>query len=201
MNILVQQLPETVEIDSQEVPLNTDFRDCLRVILAFEDSELTAAEKRLVLLAALYPAPPPDLAAAFDLGVLFLNGGEDPDPETARGPRLYSFAQDASYIFAAFRQTHSIDLEAVEHLHWWKFLALFRDLGQDTTFCQMVALRQRYKSGRASKWEREMYLQMRDVLDLDEPDTRTADERARADEFYRLAEEGKRKRAEAQAQA
>lgn len=200
MNILVQELPTAVEIDDQEVPINTDFRDCLRAILAFEDGELTATEKRLVLLAALYPSPPPDLAAAFDLGVQFLNGGE-PAPDKEPGPRLYSFAQDAGYIFAAFRQTHGIDLQQIDYMHWWAFLALFSDLGQDTAFCQLVALRKRVKTGRASKWERQMYQELGEAARLDEPDTRTADERARAGEFYKLVEEGKRKRAEASAQA
>lgn len=198
MNLLTHELPTAVEIDGAEVAINTDFRDALRVILAFEDDELVAVEKRLVLLSSLYAEPPQNMMAAFEQGVKFLNGGEVPDPDDEPGPRLYSFEQDARFIFAAFRATHGLDLSTVE-LHWWAFLALFFDLGQDTTFCQLVALRKRVKSGKASKEEKQAAREMGDVFELAEPDTRTAEEREREAEFMRIVEGGKRKRAEVNA--
>lgn len=193
-NILIEQLPEAVEIDGREWAIRTGFRDCLRVILAFEDAELTIFEKQMVLLELLYPEKPNNAQAAFDLGIQFLNGGE-PGESDGGGPsmRLYSFAQDAGFIFSAFRQTHGIDLEKAE-MHWWKFIALFMDLGPETTFCNLVSLRKKIKTGKASKEERQTYREIRDVAELPELDTRTIEEKAQMNEFLRQVEEAKKRR-------
>lgn len=117
MNILVEQLPSAIEIDGQEWPINTDFRACLRVIMAFEDVELTTQEKQVVLLENLYPSLPSNVPEAFRLGIKFLNNGEEVEEATSEinpALRLYSFSQDANFIFSAFRQTHGIDLETAE---------------------------------------------------------------------------------------
>ena len=188
-NILTEQLPSAVEIDGQEFAIVTDFRACLRVILAFEDPELTAFEKQAVLLENLYIERPANWTKACELGVRFLNGGEPThDPFLKEGesmPRLFSFSQDANFIFAAFRQTHGIDLETAE-LHWWKFMALFMDLGSETTFCNLVSLRKRVMTGKASKEEVKAYREMHGIADLPTVDTRTVEEREQEAEFMRL---------------
>lgn len=183
MNILIDRPPETVEIDGREYPVNSDFRTCLKIILAFEDGELTPYEKQFILLENLYDEIPEDKLKAMETGLRFLNGG-DGDNETS-SPRVYSFEKDAGYIFAAFRQTHGIDLETAE-LHWYKFLALFMDLGANTTFCELVNLRKRVKTGKASKEERAAAREMGKVFELEETDTRTLDEKLAERRFLEL---------------
>ena len=187
MNLLVDQFPEAVEIDGIEYPIETDFRACLRTILACEDPELTPLEKQRVMLENLYLEPPHDLRKAFEQAVKFLNGGEN--QEDSDGLRLYSFDKDARWIFSAFRQTHGIDLETAE-LHWWKFLALFMDLGSDTAFCGLVHLRKRLKTGKATKEEKQAAREMGDLIDVPELDTRTLEEREQEAEFMRLVKGG-----------
>lgn len=193
MNILVEQLPDAVEIDGQAVPIYTDFRDCLRIILAFEDPELTNLEKQVILIENLYPEKPENLQAALEQGVKFLDGGQAGDDEGEYSPRVYSFSTDAGFIFSAFRQTHGIDLETAE-LHWWKFLALFMDLGAETTFCNLVSLRKRVKTGKATKEERRAAREIGDLFDIQELDNRTLEEKEQVAEFFRLVEEGKKRR-------
>ncbi len=191
MNILTDALPESVEIDGRDVPINADFRDCLRTILAFEDNELTPQEKQAVMLANLYPTPPANLPAAIERAQWFLNAGHQ--PEQADGsPRLYSFGKDAGYIFSAFRQTHGIDLTTAK-LHWWTFLALFMDLGADTAFCNLVSLRKKVKTNQASKEERQAALEMGEMFDVPDMDDRTLEEKEREAEFMRLVEQGEKK--------
>jgi hypothetical protein len=193
MNVLIDELPDAVEIDGVTYHIETDFRACLRAIIAFEDDDLTPLEKQLVMLANLYPEQPHDLQGALEQAIRFLDGGHgQADSENRPGYRLYSFAKDSSLIYAAFRQTHGIDLEAVELLHWWKFLALFMDLGAETAFCQLVALRKRVKSGRASKWERQAALEMGEAFLVPEP--ATPEQVEAKTEFMRLLEEGERRR-------
>lgn len=159
-------------------------------------------EKQVVLLENLYPFLPSNMSEAFRLGIKFLNGGEEVEEETSEinpALRLYSFSQDANFIFSAFRQTHDIDLETAE-LHWWKFLALFMDLGADTTFCNLVSLRKRVKTGKASKEELRMYRELKDVIDLSEPVLLTNEEREQEAEFMRLVEEAEERRKHAQSE-
>lgn len=178
MNILTDELPTSVDISGKVYRINADFRTCLKVIMAFEDNELTPQEKQIVLLSNLYPAMPANVQEAITQAQRFLNGGKSENEENnEESPaRVYSFSKDANFIFAAFRQTHGIDLQK-EDLHWWTFLALFMDLGQDTTFCQLVSLRKRLKSGKATKEEKAAAAAMGDVVEVPEMDTRTLEEK------------------------
>lgn len=184
MNILIDALPEAVAVDGQVVAIHSDFRTALRILMAFEDNDLAGVEKQMVLIANLYEEQPKNLHLAYEAGVRFLNMGEE-SREEELGPRVYSFCKDARLIFAAFRQTHGIDLATAE-LHWWKFLALFMDLGAETAFCQLVGLRKRVKTGKATKEERQAAREMGEMFDLPDVDTRSLDEREREADFMRL---------------
>lgn len=145
----------------------------------------------MVMLGNLYPEQVEDVETAIRQGMKFLNGGKDGDDDED-GPRLFSFEKDADLIFAAFRQTHGIDLETTE-MHWWKFLALFMDLGADTAFCNLVGLRKRVKTGKATKEEREVASEMGEIFEVPEPDNRTLAERETDDEFLSKYRDAKRK--------
>lgn len=189
MNILTDTLPTTVEIDGIEYPINTGFKDCLRVILAYEDVDLTPQEKQIILLSNMYPEPPHDLNKALERANWFLNGGND-NSEKDDSPRVISFSKDSNLIFAAFRQTHNIDLSNA-NLHWWQFMALFMDLGSETTFCQLVSLRKRVKTGKATPEELEISREIGDSFVIPEIDNRDLDEKDQEAEFLRLIEQGK----------
>jgi len=185
MNILTEQLPTAIEVDGCEHEVNADFRSCLKIILAFEDPELVTIEKQTVLIDNLYKEIPGDIAKAFEQGIKFLNGGAISDDQDESALRLYSFEKDRNLIFAAFRATHGIDLTTAE-LHWWAFLALFMDLGSETTFCNVTGIRKRVADGTATKEEKKMVRDMPDIFDLPQPDTRTLEEREQEEEFMKL---------------
>jgi hypothetical protein len=184
MNILVDEFPKSVDINGVEYSLNTDFRTCVRIILAFEDDSLTSQEKQMIMLENMYNKIPDDVEVAIERAAEFLNGGEI-SSNLDSPMRLYSFAKDANLIFAAFKQTHNVDLEK-ERIHWWKFLALFMDLGGETTFCNLVSLRKRLKTGQASREEHRVAREIGDMIEIPEPDTRTSEEKLREEEFMRL---------------
>jgi hypothetical protein len=144
------------------------------------------------MLDNLYIDHPDDLEQAAGQAARFLNAGKDSeeDGEEQESPlRLYSFTRDADFIFAAFRQTHGIDLEK-ENPHWWKFMALFMDLGADTTFCNLVNLRKRLKNGKASKDEREAARELGALADVPDMIEGTLEERIREQEFMKMVEKG-----------
>lgn len=172
MNILLDDLPEAVEVNGVEYTVNFDFRTGLACILDMESSELTDEEKCILLLRRIYgDVIPEDVETAIKLAVKFLDGGKEPPEEEnpfADNKRLYSFEKDSALIYAAFQQTHGIDLQKVD-LHWWQFLALFQDLGADTGFCNLVNLRRRVNSGEATKEERQYALKLGDAFEVIDP--------------------------------
>jgi hypothetical protein len=190
VNILTDALPETIDISGEIYKINSDFRTCLKIIMAFEDETLTGYEKQIILLSNLYQTVPANTQYAISQANLFLNGGKSDSDEGGDGsPRLYSFIKDANFIFAAFRQTHGIDLQKAD-LHWWEFLALFMDLGGETTFSNLIGLRKRVKNGTATKEERQAAHDMGEAFEIPEPDTRTFDEKEKEREFMRLVSQG-----------
>lgn len=191
MNILVDTLPSFVNIDGEKYALKTDFRSAISTILAFEDDELSNGEKVEVMLRNTYADIPENLEQAVLKCQWFLNGGNDDEP--ARSKRLYSFGKDANMIFAAFRQTHGIDLQT-EKMHWWKFLSLFMDLGKDTTFISLVSLRDRHNKGKTTKEEKMAIANMGDAFHVPDTSIRSLEEKEFEQDFIKRYKEAKAKR-------
>lgn len=183
MNILVDVLPVAIEIEGKEYKINADYRTCLRTIMAFENSELTFIEKQMILLENMYIDKPDNVEVALEKGMQFLNCGNSIEENSGEGSaRLYAFEKDAKFIFAAFQQTHGIDLTTT-NMHWWQFYALFMDLGKDTTFSTIIGLRHRLQNGTATKEERRMAADMVDILYLPDFGNKTLEELEAEKEF------------------
>ena len=134
MNLLLAAPPRSVRVDGKSYPLDTRWRTALRVMAAFEDESLAAAEKQVVMLALLYKeGAPPDVARAAAAAVRFLNGcrppQEEPDSQVQGGGRCFSWRKDGALILRAIQASHVLDLAQVEGLPWVPFFAPFTDLG------------------------------------------------------------------------
>lgn len=200
MNILINQFPTKTIIDGKEYSLNTDFRTCLKIILAFEDEELIDAEKIEIMLRNLYGNNiPVNIEEAIKKAVLFLDCGEQEENKKAgiqNSNRLYSFSKDAKYIYSAIKQTHHIDLESIEYLHWWKFVYLFLDLNPECFFCKMIDLRNKRRKGKLNESERRLYMQLYDILELNNKPQFSEEEQKQIDEFMSLIESSEKASAE-----
>lgn len=195
MNILTQRFPTKTIIDEKEYTLNTDFRNCLNIILAFEDNELLDVDKIDVMLELLYGKDniPKNVNLAIEKAILFLDCGEISSNKSSEGManRLYSFKKDAKYIYSAIRQTHKIDLENIEYLHWWKFVYMFLDLDPNCFFCKMLDLRNKKIKGKFTTEERKLYLQLYDILEIENNTFYSEDEQNEINEFMTLLNGGK----------
>lgn len=169
MRSLAEQLPTAIRIAGNDYPVNWDWRSCMRIITMFESSELTDAEKLELSAELLYKKTPPQSGEVYEKAIIFLDGGECREDEGAGAApaRLYSFGQDAGLIYAAFRQSHGIDLGR-EELHWWEFCSLFLSLSEETLFCRVVSLRDRQRKGLLTPQERKQAAAMGNLIKLRE---------------------------------
>ncbi len=184
MNVLLDKLPTVAEIDGEEYELNTDFRNCLNIILAFEDPELTLREKYAVMLELLYKDAPENTQKALELALLFLSCGEVDEEEPADTERVFSFEKDSRYIYSAVQQTHNVDLNNVGYLHWWKFCYMFNDLSENCFFTKLVDLRSRKNKGKLTKEEREYCTKIHKIIEL--PKVETQEEKIAKNKFMEL---------------
>lgn len=161
MSILIDRLPEHIMISGQPVPIYADFRTWILFEQLTLDSTVPRQEKveRLLRLTIRDPAAIPRKSQPQQIsnGLLWFyrggdrrqnehqireqqraeakkQAGEEPDA------RYYDYEFDADYIYSAFIQQYGIDLERA-NLHWWKFLALFSGLTDDTLFMKVVGYR------------------------------------------------------------
>lgn len=183
MNALLNKFPTKIRIDNTDYEVNSDYRNCLKIILAFEDEELTIEEQYYIMLNLLYKEMPENIELAIEKAILFLNCGEE--YEALESKRTYSFNKDSKYIYSAMNQTHNIDLESIEYLHWWKFVFLFMDVDKDCTFSYITSLRYKKNNGKLDNFDKKIWIEMREIVDLD-----YSNEDEEESEFMRLLNGG-----------
>ncbi len=170
MNILTQKLPTKIKINENIYDINYDYKTVLNIILAFEDNDLLYEEQVYVLVHALYKKEIPecDLEEAIIKGIKFIDCGAEPKEENnVKKPRTYSFSKDGNFIFSGINQTHHIDIEEKENLHWWKFISLFMDMSPDCMFGELMYYRTRKQEGKLTDEEKQNYKKIKDIVELE----------------------------------
>lgn len=181
-NILLDILPETVDIDGIEYRINSDFRISILFELLMQDDELGKRQKLVQGLQLYYPEIPHNVTMAVDKMIWFYRCGKETGSGghgsgSGRAKQIYSFEYDDDYIYAAFLEQYGIDLQDIEELHWWKFRALFRGLSEDTEFVKIMGYRSVKTTSNMSKEQREFYKKMQSIHALPITDAeRKADE-------------------------
>lgn len=143
---LSQSCPRSIEVGGICYTLNLSFD---RVLSAFEilsKNELDDIDLFDIIFDWLVVSPKVRKLAAraevvkeiFDKLINFDKNTSDTEAETI------SFAQDAPYIYAAFRQAYGIDLFKEQgKLQWWEFMALLSAIPSDTRLCDIIDIRTR----------------------------------------------------------
>lgn len=154
-DILTCPLPETVTINGKEYPINWDFRTGIELEKVIRSDE-TEDEKYRKMLLLYYPQIPVDLVAAVERIMWFYRCGEEEKNEEDTKQRykrrrrkepVCVFEQDSPYIYAAFLEQYRIDLTEVKSMHWWRFMALFESIGDNTKMCKIMYYRRASTSG------------------------------------------------------
>lgn len=178
MNLLIDGLPESVEICGRPYPINVDFRAGILFEEAIQDPSLSGEEKLMTTLKLYYP----DIEISADMleealtqALWFYRCGIDQtedeglDREESQEPqkKSFSYEYDADYIYAAFMSAYGIDL-ATSNLHWWQFRALFRALPEDTQIVKIIGYRTMEIPKKASKEQKAHYRRMKRIYALPE---------------------------------
>lgn len=160
MNILIDRLPESVEIGGVEYPINFGFRALILCEICIYDDRLTEEQKMLNVLNIFYKGRiPGDIEKATEMFLWFHGCGhmDEDKPKkgaTVKSRRYYDFEQDAPYIYAAYKSQYGIDLQDIagDEFHWWKFRALFLSLNEDTRISKIM----NYRSASLNGMSKEM---------------------------------------------
>lgn len=170
---MIYDLPETLTFGGREWDINTDFRDVLNILVAFEDPELTDAEKVYVCLHNIYvdfeDIPRELTQQAYDAAIEFIDHGHPDDKKPSR--KTMDWEQDAPLIFSAINAVAGYEVRSEEYIHWWTFMGYFMEI-KDTTYSTVLSLRQKKARGKKlEKYEQEYWKNNRGICELRRKET------------------------------
>ncbi|MFX0548203.1 bacteriophage Gp15 family protein [Hathewaya histolytica] len=145
MNILIDILPTTVNIEGEDYEINSDFRTSILFEILMQDSELNHENKIIQALQLYYPTIPKNINEAVEKILWFYRCGKDEIKSKNKGAgktiQVYSYEYDDDYIYSAFLDQYGVDLQDMEYLHWWKFKAMFKSLKEDNELVKIMGYR------------------------------------------------------------
>ncbi len=163
-------LPYTLTVDGEEKEIFCDFRDIVNILIAFNDPELKASEKTLIMLSNLYVddwMQFEDISEAIKQAVWFIDWGKEYS-EKENGPRVMDWEQDYNIIVAAVDKSVKTVETCLElpFMHWWTFLAKFSERGE-CQFSTITDIRDKMNKGKKlEKHEKEILRENRDLIIL-----------------------------------
>ena len=182
---MIGRLPTTLTVEGKNYEIRTDYRDCLTVISAFSDPELSDLEKMIITVKIIYINPPYNVQEAYDKAVWFLDCGKELEINSRPKPKLYDWVQDEQMIFSAINKVAGKEVRAEKYMHWWTSCGLFDEIGEGM-FASVVNIRnKKAKHKKLEKYEQEMYKDYKHIIDLDRNiPIRSEEEKAALDKLF-----------------
>lgn len=177
-NLLIDSLPNTVEVGGREFSINSDFRTSVLFELLIYDDEVKPESKVAQIFDLYFDGNPdvPRTKEAIDAILAFYRCEKRENKAAKRlakradggqqTKRIYDFEHDDTYIYAAFMSEYGINLNSIENLHWWKFSALFSSLGDEQKICKIMGYRAADLSKIKNKQERERMARLKVIYAL-----------------------------------
>jgi hypothetical protein len=171
MNILVDLVPTTVDIDNNEYEINSDFRTSILFELLMQDNSVGEEEKILFALQLYYPVVPKNINEAIEQILWFYRCGKNTSKSKGNGKgksitQIYSFDYDDDYIYSAFLDQYGVDLQDIDYLHWWKFKAMFKALKDDNEIVKIMGYRSTDLSKIKDKEQKAYYKKMKELYKI-----------------------------------
>ena len=186
MNLLIDLVPSSVDINGKKYEINSDFRTSILFELLMRDNLMQNKDKFNIALKLYYPVIPKDSTLAIEQLLWFYRCGKDVVNSRGNGKgqgmgstQIYSFEHDDDYIYAAFMDQYNIDLQDIEYLHWWKFKAMFKSLKEDNMIVKIMGYRSIDLSQIKDKEQKSYYKKMKEIYKIPIPQ----DEQEKLDEI------------------
>lgn len=171
---MIYDLPTSLSFGDRDWEINTDYRVILNILTAFEDVELTDAEKSYVCLYNLYVdyehIPRNLLQAAYDAAIAFIDVGQHDDKKNTR--KTMDWVQDAPLIFPAVNRVAGFEVRSADYIHWWTFMGYFMEI-KDSTYSTVLSLRQKkwVHNKKLEKHEQEYWKNNRAICEFKRKET------------------------------
>lgn len=170
MNMLIDLVPTTVEIEGEDYKISSDFRTSILFEMLMQDNSISEENKIIQALQLYYPVIPSNINEAVDKMLWFYRCGKDilPSKGTGKGKstQIYNFEYDDDYIYSAFLDQYGIDLQDIEYLHWWKFKAMFKALKEDNEIVKIMGYRSMDLSKIKDKEEKNYYRKVQELYKI-----------------------------------
>lgn len=184
MNMIIDELNCVLFDRIGNIEFNTDFRTSILFELLMQDVNISKKAKIVQSLKLYYPnfSQISNIEKAIDDITWFYRCGKNKNEDKLvkqknekNKKQIYSYEFDDTYIYSAFLSQYNIDLQDIEHLHWWKFKALFEGLNKENKIVEIMEYRAIDLSKIKNKDERARYKKLKNLYKL--PDMRTDEQK------------------------
>lgn len=177
MNILIDLVPSTLTVDGIEYPIQSDFRTWIlfEQLLLDTDDEFPEDEIFQTAKELIFKKAPPnefDEETSEKIQEFYTCGKTQVVNESSKEKQsdlIYDYDFDDAYIYAAFLQQYSIDLQTVDYLHWWQFKAMFKALKDDCMIVKIMGYRAIDIDDKMPKEQKIFYHKMKKLYALPRP--------------------------------
>jgi hypothetical protein len=189
-NVILDNLPNCIVIDGEEIPIYTDFKNWLEFNRVLNKRELMRDDIVEAFSWVLPEFPQVDADLVADELIKFMVQEEeeekrDDEPllmkdvvevEEPYKPPVFDYDFDSGYVYSAFLQQYGINLRHTD-MHWFEFKALFNGLTDNVKLTKIIGYRAvgGAEYGQMSKSERKHINEMKKIYAL--PDKRTQEEK------------------------
>lgn len=207
-NILIDKLPNLVNIAGAKFVINTDFRTGILFEKMMLDKEIEEDEKSKLAINLYYDNEENrhlryiinnmnNKDEATDKLLWFYRCGREEHEvvgskksySSSSSKNIYDYDFDQEYIYSAFLEQFNIDLQDMEYLHWWKFRALFNSLNENCKFSKILNYRSIDLSKVKDKDEKEFYKNMKALYEI--PTKISKEEKEKVDAINEALRAGK----------
>lgn len=152
-------LPKALNVCGVSYAIRSDYRNILRIIVAYNDGALSDNEKVFVCLKRMYVdfdnMPRDHYEQAYLAATAFI---ECHAREDTPAPKTVNWEKDEQLIFPAVNKVAGVEVRALPYLHWWTFLGYYQSIDHDGLFGFVLTIRQKKAKGKKlEKHEQEFF--------------------------------------------
>lgn len=168
---MIGLLPQTLKVCNKDYAIRSDFRDILKIIIAYNDKDLSDEEKVFVCLHRVYkdlntmPQDKDTYAAAIKAATEFI---ECRLSDNKPSPKVVNWEKDEQLIFPAINKVAGTEVRALPYMHWWTFLGYFQAIDRDDLWGVVLTIRQKKAMHKKlEKHEQEFFNANRDLCSVE----------------------------------